>query len=225
MTGNKNHFNGFNKDTIKFMVDLGMNNYKTWFVEHRDEYEKHLLIPMQNLVKDLSKYMLDIDPAFEVTPKTDKTISRIYKDIRFSKDKTPYRNNMWITFKRKTGNWKEKPVYFFELLTTGYRFGLGYYQATTATMKLFRKTVDRDYEEFLKAVKPIGNYFSVQGINYKRPLPGIRDKKIDEYYNKKSFYLSYDSQLDDMLFSKNLPASIARGFKKTVGLYKYLTAL
>jgi uncharacterized protein (TIGR02453 family) len=217
-----NQFNGFRKETIKYLVELGLNNYKTWFEEHRMQYEKYLLEPMKSLVTDMSKSMCAIDPEFEVQPKVDKTISRIYRDIRFSKDKTPYRNNMWITFKRTVDDWKDYPVFFFELMTDSYRYGLGYYQASTETMKVFRRNVDADPEGFLAIIKPISRYFEVKGDNYKRPVSFIHDTRINDYYNKKSFYLSCDKALDDIVFSKKLVSEIKTGFKKLDPLYKYL---
>ena len=62
--------------------------------------------------------MLEIDNLFEIEPKVGKAISRIYRDIRFSKDKTPYRTNAWIAIKRSSKEWKEAPAYYFDLSDT-----------------------------------------------------------------------------------------------------------
>ncbi len=222
---NKKSFNGFYPETIQFMLDLGMNNYKTWFEEHRSDYEKYLLEPMKNLVTDLAETMLSIDPQFETTPKVDRTISRIYRDTRFSKDKSPYRNNMWITFRRRIKNWQDHPCFFFELMLEGYRFGMGYYSASIDTMKAFRKKVNLDHEAFLDAIKPIGSYFDVEGDDYKKPFPGSRDKRIDSYYNKKSFYLTRSLELDDLVFSSGLADEIIKNITRLKNLYNYLVDL
>jgi len=225
MIDKKPGFNGFYKQTIHFLIGLSINNYKSWFEEHRYDYQRFLLIPMQKLVTSLSEVMLAIDPCFEVAPSVDKTISRIYRDTRFSKDKSPFRSNMWITFKRRLENWKDTPCFFFELMSDSYRFGMGYYQATTQTMKLFREHVDRFPKSFLTCIEPLTDYFSVEGENYKRPFPHKGDDRIDTYYNKKSFYLMHKRELDNLLFSSKLVFEIKEGFNMCKQLYDFLLRL
>ena len=93
-------FDGFSKDSLKFLRDLKENNNKAWFESHRLEYQKFLLEPFRHLVGEMGEFMLTIDPYFEISPKINKTISRIHKDTRFSKDKSPYKTTMWITYRR-----------------------------------------------------------------------------------------------------------------------------
>ncbi|VTR59315.1 Uncharacterised protein [Serratia fonticola] len=67
---------------------------------NKTAYEKYLLEPFQHLVKSLTPIVQEIDKNIEVSPKIGKTISRIYRDTRFSKDKSRFRDRMWLTFKR-----------------------------------------------------------------------------------------------------------------------------
>ena len=108
-------FEGFSKDSIVFLRELKKNNNKQWFESHKSDYEALLLAPLKNLVSDLGDFMLSIDNFFEVTPSVNKTISRIYRDTRFSHDKSPYKTSLWITFKRPQKDWKDAPAYFFEI--------------------------------------------------------------------------------------------------------------
>ena len=84
-------FNGFTNKTIQFFKDLEKNNNKEWFEKNRDTYLENILNPMKALVEELSFTMLDIDTLIEVTPAVNKTISRIYNDRRFAKNKPPYK--------------------------------------------------------------------------------------------------------------------------------------
>ena len=95
-------FKGLSSKAFRFLKEIRTHNEKAWFEAHRTDYERHLLEPLRDLVTDLSDFMLDIDLSFEVAPAVGKTISRIYRDTRFSKDKSPLRDCMWITFKRNT---------------------------------------------------------------------------------------------------------------------------
>ena len=92
--------NRFSENTIIYLNNLNNNNNKTWFEAHRVDYENYLLNPFKGLVEDLKPYMLEIDSCFDL--RFNKCISRIHRDIRFSKDKSPYRSNIWLSFKQDT---------------------------------------------------------------------------------------------------------------------------
>ena len=119
-------FSGFSAETLGFLRGLETNNNKPWFEAHRGEYQEHLLRPFQLLVAGLSEPMLAIDPHFETRPAVDRTLSRIYRDIRFSRDKSPFKTRMWLTFKRPSRDWKTAPAYFFEISPDRYRYGMGF---------------------------------------------------------------------------------------------------
>ncbi|MED8913227.1 DUF2461 family protein [Escherichia coli] len=78
--------------------------------------------------------MQSIDSHIEVSPTIGKTISRIYQGMRFSKDKSRFRNRMCLTFRQDKKYWIDYPVYFFEIRPDSFYYGLGYYSATQATM-------------------------------------------------------------------------------------------
>ncbi|MEI6521625.1 MAG: DUF2461 domain-containing protein, partial [bacterium] len=124
----------FDKKTINFLQNLKENNDKVWFKENENDYRGFVLEPLQDLVEDLSDTMLDIDDEIETNPAIGKTISRIYRDIRFSKDKSPFRSNMWITFKRPIKDWQDYPGFFFEIAPDHYCYGMGFYNASIKTM-------------------------------------------------------------------------------------------
>ena len=70
----------------------------------------------------------------------DYAISRINRDIRFSKDKSPYKARKWVVLKEAlttTQHWKFRPVFYFELMPEGYAYGMGVYEASPAYMWAF----------------------------------------------------------------------------------------
>ncbi|HZD59717.1 MAG TPA: DUF2461 domain-containing protein [Anaerolineae bacterium] len=127
-------FRGFSLEAIEFLSGLEINNDKVWFEKNKHIYEKFLLEPLRHLVMDLSAFMASIDPYFETSPAVGKTISRIYRDTRFSNNKSPFKRTMWITFKRPNKNWQDAPAHFFEIAPYSYRYGMGYYCASKSTM-------------------------------------------------------------------------------------------
>lgn len=217
-------FEGFSPKTLEFLRNLEANNNKAWFEAHRQEYQEHLLQPLQDLVVDLSGFMLTIDPYFETTPAINKTISRIHRDTRFSRDKSPYRNTMWITFKRPRKDWKDAPAYFFEVSPDSYRYGMGFYSASKGTMDRFRERIDKEPQEFLKVISFYSKQqvFAVEGDKYKRTLDESKPEEIQEWYQRRNLYLVCNRRDDDRLLSSRLLDDLIEGFALVAPLYHYL---
>ena len=218
-------FNGFSPKTLKFLKCLKVNNNKTWFQKHRTDYEEYVLQPLRDLVTDLGDFMLDIDPCFEITPAVNKTISRIYRDTRFSKDKSPFRSTVWITFKNQNKDWTTLVSgYFFELSINSYRYGMGFYNAAPAIMSKFREMIDENPEEFLKAISFFEKQrtFVLEGEKYKRIIDKTKPKQIQDWYQRKNMYLVCNRKIDDRLFSYKLVDDLIYGFGLAAPLYHYL---
>ena len=218
-------FQGFSRKTFTFLRDLGRNNDKAWFEAHRPVYEEHVLQPLRDLVSDLADSMLGIDLSFEVEPAVGKTISRIYRDTRFSKDKSPFRDHMWIAFKRAGKDWSRYiPTYYLEITPTSYHYGLGFYDAAPDLTARFRHQIDEDPKSFLKAVAWFAkqDVFTLKGELYKRPIGQDKPEPIRTWYQYKSFYLSCDSKIDDIILSPNLADRLTKHFALAAPLYHYI---
>ena len=120
-------FSGFSENTISFLKNISKNNNKEWFEAHKQEYQDYVLKPLKSFVNDLAEWMLCIDPDLEIRPQINKTISKIQRDIRFSRNKLPYKDTVWVAFKRPVPDWKDTPTFFFELSAVSYRYGMGMY--------------------------------------------------------------------------------------------------
>ncbi len=217
-------FKGFSKETIKFLFELGFNNNKEWYTEHKNEYLEYVLEPFKNLVESLGRKMLVIDPEFEITPAVDKTISRIYRDTRFSNDKTKYRNNVWISFKRPVADWKETPVYFFEIYPEFYHFGMGFFQFPAYVREKLRNRILENTKLFKKAVSfyKKSEPFEIAGEKFKR----IKDKEVPEeirdWYERRELYLYCRRKMDDLPFQAGLVDFLYDNFLEIKPLYDYL---
>ena len=82
-----NGFEGFPPETLRFLRQLKRNNYREWFLAHKDVYESKVKAPMTDLVLALGQELQQSDPELIVDPK--RAMYRIYRDIRFSADKKP----------------------------------------------------------------------------------------------------------------------------------------
>jgi len=217
-------FNGFSKKSLTFLAEVHKRNSKKWFEQNRSMYENYLLEPFRNLVAELGGEMQKIDADFEVRPQINKTISKIYRDTRFSKDKSLFKKAMWLTFKKQSKDWKDAPAYFFELMIDSYRYGLGYYSASRSTMDLFRESIDNNQKKFLKAISfyKKDSLIDLKGEIYKRPLKCNHSQLIQDWYQRKSFYLVKTCKIDKILFSPALKVDLVKCFRTLGPLYKYL---
>lgn len=214
-------FEGFSENTIMYLKNLRGNNNKIWFNETKSDYEKYLLGKFQDLVIELGPSMLEIDSYFDINPK--KCISRIYRDVRFSKDKSPYRANMWLSFKRVFKDWKTEPTYYFEISPENYRFGMGFYNMPREVMEKLRDLIVNGDEEFNKIFNLYKNQklFKLKGDMYKRVLNDNIEVEFREWYQKKEIYFVCERNIDELLYSKELSAELLHGFKLLAPIYEF----
>jgi uncharacterized protein (TIGR02453 family) len=86
------------KETFDFFRQLGKNNKKAWMDANRERYQASLVQPLRRLLEELTPSILELDERFDVRGRTGANFSRINRDIRFAKDKTPYKTQMYLKF-------------------------------------------------------------------------------------------------------------------------------
>ena len=115
-----------NKETLKFLKLIIENNNREWFAEHKHLYEaaKEDLMPfIAELIKEFAK----IDPQYSPDTPAKKALMRIYRDVRFSKNKDPYKKNFGIAFDVK-GFGPITSSYYLHLEPNNCFFGVGFWQ-------------------------------------------------------------------------------------------------
>lgn len=88
----------FTRETFRFFKELGGNNHKPWMDENRERYQACVVQPFRRLLEQLTPAVLELDPRFDASGRTGPNFSRINRDIRFAKDKTPYKTQMYLKF-------------------------------------------------------------------------------------------------------------------------------
>jgi len=86
----------FTRETFQFFRDLARNNRKVWMDANRERYQEFVVKPLRRFLEELSPAVLRLDSRFDTTGRTGANFSRINRDIRFAKDKTPYRAQMYL---------------------------------------------------------------------------------------------------------------------------------
>ncbi len=87
-----NELKDFPKRTIGFLNKLSKNNNRTWFEANRNIYNSDFLEPLIYFVEEMGEKLLNLDSEITAIPKIDKSIFRLHRDVRFSKNKEPYKN-------------------------------------------------------------------------------------------------------------------------------------
>lgn len=86
----------FTRETFRFFADLARNNKKAWMDANRERYQEFVVRPFRRLLEELSPAVLELDARFDTAGRSGANFSRINRDIRFAKDKTPYRAQMYL---------------------------------------------------------------------------------------------------------------------------------
>ena len=86
----------FKKEIFQFFRELGRHNKKVWMDANRERYQQAVVRPFRRLLEELSPAALKLDPRFDAMGRRGANFSRINRDIRFAKDKTPYRTQMYL---------------------------------------------------------------------------------------------------------------------------------
>ncbi len=216
----------FSKESSSFLRDLADNNNKEWFQNNKERYTNFVIDPFKQLVTSLTEFMLNIDPEFVVEPKIDKTISRINKDIRFSKDKTPYKTHMFMTIKRKNKDWNSRPCFFLEIGPDRYSYGMGMLMPNPDSMKSVRDYIDNDPKAFSELLSSysFSDVFKIKGEIYtKKKSP--HSEEVNEFYLRKHIFFSKSRSNDDGLYSDNLYKRVIEDLKLVVPLYHLLNKM
>jgi uncharacterized protein (TIGR02453 family) len=218
------NFNGFNQETIKYFQELRENNGKSWFEKQRSVYEEYVLGPLRNLVDDLGPFMQMLDPQFDVRPQINRTISKIYRDTRFSKDKSMFRDHMWIVFRRHQGSLSDEICYFFEIRIDSFSYGMGFYSAPRELMINLKKRMLSNPGKFLKIVNnPVLNeHFELKGDVYSRLPVKEFPPDLENWIKFKSFHFGRKEQNISRTFSSDLIDDLKEGFLILYPIYCFI---
>ena len=140
-------FQGFNSDLLSFYADIRFHNEKAFMDAHRKEYYQKVRDPFYAFIAEMAPVMLSIDPDMEVRPA--KCLSRINRDTRYSRDKSPYRDHHWVAFRRAAAGKDGMPFYWFEIRLDAVNWGLGVWGENRPMMDSLRRRMVANPDEMI----------------------------------------------------------------------------
>ena len=181
----------FSNRTIRFLKELEKNNNREWFTANKQGYEDNVRTPALDYIERMATPLSGISPHFVASPrKTGGSLMRVYRDIRFSADKTPYKTNIGIQFRHSAGRDVHAPGFYLHIEPGDCFLAAGMYKPDSPTLGRVRKMIDEYPDEWIslrdclsdntgktnKAKKTGGtNGFSYFGDSLKRPPRGFKD--------------------------------------------------
>ena len=213
------------QQSLDFLFENRLHDSRDWFLAHKEEYERLVKQPMMELSAALGPQMLEIDEKLAIEPAVGKTISRIRRDTRFSKDKSLYRDNLWITYRRREEEGCQPPCLYFELFSSGrYRYGCGYYYTAPAYMEVLRRRVLAGAPSWRKAQQALAaaKGFALTGQRYKRPHYPDAGPDEREWLELREIGVSAEGHDAGLLFSDRLADTLARELRRIGPVYQFL---
>ena len=146
-------FSGFPAETFTFLSELKANNSRDWFEGNRDRYEQFWKKPALNLIDAVADQMKALDPSLKAQARINGSLRRINRDVRFSKDKSPYTPTMHLIFWSGSHPNRSAGVHFV-LLPDGIGYGAGHYGLDPAGLKALRGRITdpKDRTDLIKAI-------------------------------------------------------------------------
>lgn len=212
------------RETIDFLKKLDKNNNRDWFNANKDKFIKandNVIAVTGDLIGRVSKF----DPSVAgLDPKS--CVFRIYRDVRFSKDKSPYKTNLGA-FIAPGGRKTMSPGYYFHVQPKMFFSAAGKHMPDAGELLKIRNYIAANTKDFLKLVeskKFADRFGAMHGDSLTKPPKGFAaDHPAIEYLKLKSFTVGEEFSEKDAA-SADYPKMLAESFKAAFPLVEFLRA-
>jgi uncharacterized protein (TIGR02453 family) len=190
-----NEFQGFPEEGLSFLKNLAKNNSRDWFNQRKEFFHNYLQKPTQDFVFALGQRLQSLIPQLVYDTRLDGrgSIMRIYRDIRFSKDKSPYKKYVGITFWEGPSKKDSISGFFIRIEPTGVEVYTGKHMFGKSDLQAYRgavldKEMGNELEKTIDLIKNLEGY-EVGGLHYKRvPLGYDKDHERQDLLRYKGLW-------------------------------------
>lgn len=181
----------FSPETFAFLRELAENNNRQWFQQNKQRYEEHVKDPAIRFIIDFAALLREISRHFTADPRpVGGSLFRIYRDTRFSNDKSPYKTNTGIQFRHNQGKDVHAPGYYLHLEPCNVFVGVGIWHPNSTTLGNIRDAISENPSGWKSAVrgKPFCSRFELSGNSLRRPPKGYdHNHPVIEDLKRKDF--------------------------------------
>jgi uncharacterized protein (TIGR02453 family) len=201
----------FRPETVAFLAELTDNNNRDWFNANKQRYEEQVLDVALRFIQAMQDPLADIAPHFVAqATRIGGSLMRIYRDTRFSKNKTPYKTNIGIQFRHEQAKDVHSPGYYVHVDPKQVFVGVGMWRPESGPLGSIRERIAAKPAEWQRVIddKTFRRHFALAGESLTRPPRGFdKNHELIADIKRKSFIAIKDLSVD---------ACLRTGFQKQV---------
>lgn len=222
------NFKGFKSDFWQFFAELEENNNREWFTANKDRYKSDIVTPIMDFIVDMGERLKEISPHYTAIPKANSgSMFRIYRDVRFSKDKRPYKTNGGIQFRHKLGKNAHAPGYYLHLQRGNLFYGGGIWLPEASALGEIRDRIayyPKKWQSVIEDEDIIKNFDGIGGEGLKRPPRGYdADHKYIEDLKRKSFFAMKNSSDLSLVEKPEFLDEVVKTFEAATPLMAFIS--
>ncbi|WP_299083002.1 DUF2461 domain-containing protein [uncultured Ruegeria sp.] len=215
-------FDCFSPEAVGFLQDLKANNTKDWFAANKATYETHLKAPSKQFADDMALALGDLTGQNHGSK-----IFRIYRDVRFSKDKTPYNAHLHLAF-MSAGPAVQPPMWFFALSPEKLSLGCGVFHYDKGALDVFRDAMAGPLgAELIQTTTEMrGRGFRISDPELKRVPSGFdKDHPHEDALRRKGFSVWIDAESPAFVLEPNLTKRTTTMFAELMPVFLLLSRI
>ncbi len=215
-------FQGFDREMILFFLDLRFHNDRQFMDANRERYQERVRAPFCAFVTEVGQRLQPLIPDLEVRP--NKCLSRINRDTRFSRDKSPYRDHLWVAFRQSGVSKDGQPFYWFEISPEQVNWGLGLWGENRPLMDALRRRILAHPADVRRRLSRLdeAECFLAGPAWKKLQVPGEVPEDLRDLYVKKTVYFEKRGPEMDWIYSPGIVDRVAGDFSLLLPLYLLL---
>ncbi len=195
----------FTKDYLQFLSELSVNNDRDWFNANKQRFKEQVEAPFKNFVDAVIEQASALDSRISITSK--EAVFRIYRDTRFSKDKTPYKTHMSAVIAEGGRKGEKTGGIYLQSSADDFKIFTGFYMPKPKQVQLVREAIASDMQGFKAIIenKKFKKLFGqIQGEEHKRVPKEFADLIEEQPLLIKKSYYAFHELEPEVILKKNL---------------------
>lgn len=220
-------FTGFPKDFLAFFRELAKNNDRAWFEANKERFRSNVQEPTRSFIAAMDLPLGRFADCFVADARTQGgSMFRIYRDTRFSRDKTPYKEHAACQFRHQAGKDAHAPGFYVHFEPKEVFFGGGIWRPPSAELRAVREAIAADPERWTEITRAPAfkrRFGGVEGDSLKRPPQGFDpEHPLVEDLKRVSFF-AVQTVKPDAILSKDFAKEVAKSFEALAPFMEFLT--
>lgn len=215
----------FTAKTFSFLKDLAANNEREWFNANKSRFEDDVREPARRLITEFGPHLKKISPHFNADPRpVGGSMFRIYRDVRFSNDKRPYKTHTGIQFRHERAKDAHAPGFYLHIEPGNCFAALGSWHPESVSLKAIREAIVEKPKEWSRAIggKAFRERFELVGDALKRPPRGFDPEHPLMEDLKRRDFIATGPVTQVELTKAELPEELARMYRLGAPLVRFI---